>query len=309
MSSVDAEAETFRPLSSRMNNTALGKVDTVYHPGEVEWRRQGKDGVEHKKLDDNVIDNEEAMHWTRRLPLKEGYKATMPIFSPWSGEGVPVELEVQAKETVEAPAGKFECYKVHLSIGQRFWFSTDEHRYLVKVDAGPVNMLLTSIVQRQADEPVKFQDDELGVSLTAPPQWVVCRIKTDQQPLRSTIRLFDADADLVEGKALIFPTEKLSADEQKSSKAWAESELKKNIMTLSSDVKVRPDSWKDSTVLGRPAVSFVADYTTVGKPETIFSLYALGPKDSVRFAIVCPPDKFDALRKQFEGIIASYSVK
>jgi hypothetical protein len=103
-----------------------------------------------------------------------------------------------------------------------------------------------------------------------------------------------------------FATDSLTAEEQKSSKAWAESEAKNSIMKLGANSRVRPDSWKDYTVAGRSGVSFVADYTVNGKAKTIFALDVIGSKNSERFVLICPPDKFDSLMKQFDTIIASY---
>ena len=51
----------------------------------------------------------------RRLPLAKGYKGVMPIYASFGGGKIPIEVEVTGKETVEVPAGKFECYKLHLT--------------------------------------------------------------------------------------------------------------------------------------------------------------------------------------------------
>jgi hypothetical protein len=309
VSTVDTDAETFHPVSSRWKHSLMGEVHALYHPGEVELSRDGKTESTPVKVEDPVIDNEEAMDYIRRLPLKEGYKTTLPIFSSLGGAPVTVTLEVQGREMADSPVGKFDCYKVQLSVGQTFWFSTDAHRYLVKCAVGPLTGKLTAIEQRKLDEPVTFNDPELGVSITAPPYWVICRYKTSQPAGQSLIRAYDANADAEDGGVRFFATDKLSPEEQKSSKAWAGSELKTYIMKLSNDVKVRPDSWKDYTVSGRPGVSFIADYTENGIAKTLFSLYVIGPKDSEHFVIIAPPGKFDALKKQFDGIIASHQRK
>jgi len=48
---------------------------------------------------------------------------------------VPIELTVEARESVVVPAGTFDCLKVALNIGQTFWYSTDAHHYLVKLSS------------------------------------------------------------------------------------------------------------------------------------------------------------------------------
>jgi hypothetical protein len=219
---------------------------------------------------------------------------------------MPVQLEVTGTETVESPMGKFDCYKVQLSVGETFWYSDDAHRYLVKCEVGPLTGKLTAVAQRKADEPVTFHDDELGVSLTAPPYWVVCRYKEGQPPGQALIRTYDANVDAEDGGVRYFATDMLSPVERASSKAWAENQLRTDVMKLGNDVTIRADGWKDYTIAGLPGVSFIADYTANGAKKTFFSLYVIGPKNSEHFVLICPPEKFDALMKQFEIIIASY---
>ena len=96
----------------------------------------------------------------RRLSLQVGYKATVPVFASLGARtDLHIALEVIGKETVEVPAGKFDCYKVHLNmVNQDFWFSDDMHRYLVKFEAGPITAELMSITQRRPAEAVAFHD-------------------------------------------------------------------------------------------------------------------------------------------------------
>ena len=117
-----------------------------------------------------------------------------------------------AKETVEVPAGKFDCFKVHLGlVNQDFWFSDDAHRYLVKFEAGPVTAQLVSITQRKPGEAVQFRDGELGVSFTAPADWVIWRAKNGQPEKQELIRMLDPEADTDDGGVRLFATDSLSA--------------------------------------------------------------------------------------------------
>lgn len=306
VSNVTVEPDTFRSISSTWKHSMFGTVKATYHPGSVDLLREGQTGTTTIKTDGPVIDNEEAMDLIRRLPLADGYKTSATVFSTLGGGCVPIGLEVKGIENVTVPAGNFQCFKIALSVGQNFWYSTDAHRYLVQFEAGPIMAKLDSITQRGVNDPVDFHDADLGVSLTAPPQWVVARLTGGQPAGESLIRTFDPNADETDGGVRYFTTSSLSADEQKSSKAWAESNFKKDGPTFGNDMKVRPDSWKEQTVSGRPAESYVADFTVSGKPRTMFSLYVLGPKDSEHFVLISPTDKFDALMTQFDTIIATY---
>jgi len=301
VSSVDADAESFAPIASHWKHSMLGEVSAVYRDGEVEIRRSASATPSTIPANSFVIDNEEAMHGMRRLPLQVGYKATLPIVTTLGGSSIPIDLEVLGMETVEVPAGKFDCFKVHLSVGQDFWFSADAHRYLVKFEAGPVTAKLVSIAQRKPGETVPFRDDELGISFAAPANWVIWKAKHGQPAKQVLIRTFDPEANTTDGGIRLFATDSLSAAARKSARAWAEEELQKE-----TSVKVRPGSWKEYNVAGRTGVGCVADFTAGGKAQTQFLLHVLGPKNSELFVIASAPEKFDALKASFDSIIASY---
>jgi hypothetical protein len=311
VSSVDTDWATMRPFSSHWKTSLMGEDDAVYHPGVVDITRLGSNGgvTSAATVEPTVYDNEEAFDGFRRLPFKAGYKTTVPIFSSLGGAEFPLGVEMTGEETVTVPAGTFDCIKLQLSIGQTFWYSNDAHRYLVQLQVGAITAKLDSVAQRKPNDPVQFHDDELGITLTAPPQWVVCRYKNGQPKGESLIRTYDPDADSDDGGLRIFPTAALAAESQKSSRAWAEHDFKVEMTPLGGTATIRPDSWKDYTVSGRPGVGYIADYTEGGKAKTEFSLCVLGPKESEHFVLVAPSDKFAPLMQQFDTIIASYQRK
>jgi hypothetical protein len=306
VSSVDVDADTFRPLSSRWKHSLLGEVTATYREDQVRMQRSGRAGTSTNVVEGVVYDNEEVVHAMRRLPLKVGYTAAVPVFSTM-GNGSPfsVGIEVQGKEIVETPAGEFDCFKVHLNtVNQDFWYSDDAHRYLVKFEAGGVSAELTSIAQRRPGEAVAFHDAETGVSFTAPAEWVVWRAIHGQPDGQVLIRTLDPGADTYDGGMRLVATDTLSEAARKSAQAWTEEDLEAN-----KQIKVRPDSWKNFTIDGRPAVSYVADYTEGGKPHVQYLARVLGPKYSELFVITSPPDKFDVLKAQLDTIMASYRTK
>jgi hypothetical protein len=308
VSSVDADAETFRPLTSHWKHSMLGEVSATYRTSEVEIKRVGSAQPTTTPIEGTVMDNEEAMYAMRRLPLQVGYKTALPIISTLGGGNlISIGLEVLAKETVEVPAGKFGCFKVHLGlVNQDFWFSDDAHRYLVKFEAGPVTARLVSIAQRKPGEAVRFHDDELGISFTAPADWVIWRAKNGQPEKQELIRMLDPEADTDDAGVRLFASDSLSAGAQtiQSARAWAEQDLQKN-----KNVKVRPDSWKTYTIDGRQGVGCIVEYTEHSKPRVQFLVHVLGPKNSELFVLTCAPDKFDALKTAFDSILASYRTK
>jgi len=92
-----------------------------------------------------ALDPEESVFTIRRLPLAVGYQTTIPVTS-----GVPLatpmELSVTAIETVQAPAGKFNCYKISFAkAGQTLWIAVDGTRPLVKFQSGNVEAELVKV--------------------------------------------------------------------------------------------------------------------------------------------------------------------
>jgi hypothetical protein len=305
VSSVDADADTFRPITGHWKHSLLGEVTTVYSASQVQVQRVGKTQPETIPVEGVVYDNEEAMHAMRRLPLQVGYKTTISVVAALAAATVlPIGIEVVGKETVETPAGKFDCYKVHLNINQDFWFSDDAHRYLVKYEAGGILAQLISVAQRRPGEAVAFHDDETGASFSAPADWVVWRARAGQPEGQVLIRTLDPGADTSDGGVRLFATDTLSEKARQSARAW----MGEYLQTLK-NIRVRPDSWKDLTIDGRPAVSSVADYTEGGKSHVYYMACVLGPKYSEWFVIASVPDKFDALKAQFDTIVASYRTK
>ena len=85
-----------------------------------------------------ATDSEESVFLLRRLPLEVGYKTTIPVTSDTIAP-VQMDLVVSGIESVETPAGRFNCYKVSFkSIGQTFWIGVDKARPLVKFQSGNV---------------------------------------------------------------------------------------------------------------------------------------------------------------------------
>jgi len=305
VSSVDVDAETFRPLTSHWKHSLLGEVSATYRPGKVEVQRVGNSQTATITFDGPILDNEEVIHAMRRLPLQVRYKTPLPVMTTLGGGNtISIGLEVQSTEMVEVPAGKFDCFKVHMGlVNQDFWFSDDAHRYLVKFEAGPITAQLASITQRRPGEAVQFRDDELGISFTAPADWVIWRPKTGQPEGQTLIRMLDPQADTSDGGMRLFATDSLSETARQSSRAWAEEYAAKNMTTA---VKIRPESWKEITIDGRPGVAYTGEDAGGGKKWVQFQVQVLGRKNSELFVLTCAPEKFDALKAQFDSILASY---
>jgi Protein of unknown function (DUF3108)/Tetratricopeptide repeat len=303
LSSVDVDPENFHPLASYWKHSLLGAVSAAFKPGEVEMRREDTAEPTTIPLEKTVFDNEEVMHIMRRLPLQIGYKTVLPVITTLGGGSVlGVGVDVPSKETIETSAGTFECFKVVLNIGQTFWISDDAHRYLAKFEAGGAFANLASITQRKPGASVPFRNDTVGVTLTAPADWVV-HLSSNDKP---TIYLLDPSANAEEIGLHLVATDSIPVAARQSARTLADHDFRENLQKTLKDFKVRANSWKPYSVSGRTGVSCVADYVENGKPKVLFSLYAVGPKTCENFVLICAPEQLGGLQKGLDQIIASY---
>lgn len=186
-SRVEVDADSFRPIHSRWKHSLMGDADTVYTPGHARVKMAGKDEVKTIDLEGVFYDNEEVAQLMRRLPLATNYTTTLRIFtSLGGGSTVPIKLDVKAVEPVKVPAGTYDCFKVELGlVNQTFWYSTDEHRYLVKFDAGAVIAELTGVGQRKAGETAGQADADFDFPLGAAGGGVPTVEGQNSQPLQN----------------------------------------------------------------------------------------------------------------------------
>lgn len=69
--------------------------------------------------------------------------------------------------------------------------------------------------------------------------------------------------------------------------------------------KYRPDSVQHTTIGGRPALSAVADYVSVGKKRVEYLTWIDGEKSRVVFTVRLPASEFTDFRTLFDPVIQS----
>src|SRR5262249_1137155 len=161
-------------------------------------------------------------------------------------------------EKVEVPAGTFDCYKLELGkLNQIFWYSTDAHHYLVKFEGGGAIGVLASVSQRKTGDPVPYSDPVFNFSLAAPADWLFFR--TDD---KDKARVIAVDPEATGTSIVNVGSRKaLWPEAQKSLRAWADKELADGEGSkVLKELTIRPDSWKERPVAGRPGLSFVGDW-------------------------------------------------
>ena len=312
-SRVEVAAESFKPLHCRWKINVIGEVDVTFSPGHAELKMVGQDEVKQIDLTGVVYDNEEVAMLIRRLPLASGYKTTVHTFSGLGGGTIiPVQVAVTGSEKLEVPAGTFDCYKVELSFlgqSQTFWYSTDEHHYVVQFKGGGVIAALAAVTQRKAGEPVPYQDPAFGFSLAAPADWMFYRTDTPSEKDKMRVAVLDPEA-VASSVVSVGSRKVLWPEAQNSLRAWAEKEIAEGegSKTLK-DLKVRPDSWKDRTVAGKPGLSLIGDYVEGSEKKIGYAVFTLGNTNAATFVLLVGARDFEAFQPKFEALVDSYKEK
>lgn len=303
-SSVLCAKESFAPISSRWKHTLLGDVEAVYQPEQVKVTPRGKGKAYELEVERPVFDNEQGVHLFRRLPLAIGYKATLPIVTTLGGNKLDLEVEVTGKETLETPAGKFECFRLVLNIGQTFWISTDEHRWPVRFAAGGVTGDLARILERKTDARQKVSGEHY--SGTIPGDWYAYQPEPMKDD-RSVAYFLDAEA-MGHAELNVAPRESLKEESRKSVRAWTDqgiAEFKKAY----SDFKVREGSMQERKLNGQQVMSMIADYTQDDRKQVLYGFAIMTDDRAATLRTIAAAEQFDAFRKAVDTIVDSLQLK
>ncbi|MGO8925363.1 MAG: DUF3108 domain-containing protein [Limisphaerales bacterium] len=313
-SRMEVQADSFKPLHCHWKINLIGTVDVTYSPGYAEMKMAGKDEVAKIDLTGVVYDNEEVIQLMRRLPLASDYKTTVHIFTGLGGGNiVPTQTEVAGQEKVEVPAGTFDCYKVELSLAgqmkQTLWYSTDAHHYLVKFEGKGVIGVLAAVTKRKAGEPVQYRDPAFGFSLTAPADWMFHRADSKDDKTKAKVVILDPDA-IATSIVQVGSRTNLWPEAQKSLRAWVDKEIADGEGTkILKDLVIRPDSWKDRTVAGKPAVSFIGDFVDGDEKKIGYAAFTFGNTNAATFVLLAAAKDFEASQPKFDAIVDSYKEK
>ncbi len=310
---VKADRNTLRPMSSLFRHSILGLFEATYTSDEVTIKTVngdgGKQSIRKVELDSIYYDNEQSILLIRRLPLAKDYKATIPIFASFGESAMEVELEVTALETIEVPAGKFECYRLLMpKLNQTYWISTDEHRYLVKFEGDGVIGVLDTIRVNKPGEMVEYRDDKLGFSMAAPSDWYFVKQEYQHQDADDpeVYNLLDPEAEAI--SVLRGRPAEILREHEVDHRALAKRRVKKRTQ-IWKDFKVRSDSWTERTISGHPGISFIADFIDRDKKMVQYYVCSLGESTAVEFITNIERDKFDSFKSKFDAIIDAYREK
>ena len=157
---AEVDGETFLPLSSYNRVLPPPEAESRKRETFAEYEGQNLSIIAHRdgeeqdysiRLPHMVVDNESSLMMVRNLPLQVGYQKLLNLAIISTVQVAPYEIRVEGVETVQAPYGEIECYKVVYSykglgnVPDMFaWYSADEAKVMVKYINRNVTFILTS---------------------------------------------------------------------------------------------------------------------------------------------------------------------
>ncbi len=305
VSRILVERDTLEPFSSTFRHGALGTADTTY----------GADGIDivlgdtnvHLTSEQTVYDNEQYMHLLRMLPLAPGFKTSINLLPTISAVVAEVGIEVTGTDVCAVPAGRFDCLVVSLDLGvttQTVWLSTGPERYLLKVSNGGILFELAETGRQDPDASVELSMPDFGFSGTLPATWRFYEHRAATSPNRAAVRFLGPDTATISSLEI----DRCPAGNCPLLLTVAERELS-GAEERFKDFELRPESWTERTIDGRPAISFVGDYQRNGDSWVQYRIYTFVDEVRLEFIFRVTADRFDEVRADLDAIAESIEAR
>jgi hypothetical protein len=308
VSHVLVDKSSNRPLRTDWKHTVLGNSGAVWHNDKLDITTKDKDGNSETKtveFEGTAYSNDQWFYGMRQLPLKVGYKVTLPLRIAFTG-GNPIGLEVTVpkKETIETPVGEFECFRLDTNIAQTFWIADVPQRYVVRFDGGGVTATLSSIVVGESFQ--QIENKKLGLTVQVPKGWFYYDPGTDNDETGARFRLVSPEMATV--SVQVRDKELLDRFKRESLDAWANSRIQSAKKQVK-EFQVREGSMQGTRLAGRPAKTFIVDYERSGNELVGMATLAMDDSVVIDVGVTAVKDAFDANRETFDTVRDSVKVR
>jgi hypothetical protein len=313
---ITMDAETMIPITDRTlsNQTDL---ETRYARDKIEVVDLKDSAQPPKQIPSTgvVYAGWQVTSLLRRLPLREGFQSRIPMFGASSGSIANFKVGVVVRETITVPAGSFDCYKVVVTTEdnspteQLHWISADSHAYLVKSFGNGLNTFeLKSIEITGKNQPINIEDRELGISLSATPQWYPSRISQANYlmllapELNSELKV--TVSQLNPEQASIPLTIIAMASNMLNSKRSAST-------AMDQSYQVRPQTRESAAIAGLTGERYIADTrdNETGEPIVEYAYHLSSQTKNYILAFQTVKDNFDKMKPAFESMASSLKVQ
>jgi hypothetical protein len=306
VSKVVLDHETNRPISTDWRHAILGNSHSSWTDDKLSVTTFNKEGEPTEvtiELDGPTFCNDQWFYSMRQLPLRVGYKATLPLRVAFTGgNAIGLEVAVNEIELVNTPVGEFSCFKLETNIGQTFWVADVPERYLVKFAGGGVDAYLSSIADDTTSETIETEMS--GIHFKKPAGWFEFNPQSDDD---KKMYLLVAPS-MAAIHVVVEARSNFKEEEQKSLEVWVESHLERGRRTYK-DLKVIESGGEGTKLAGHEARSFVVEHTLENQTVRRNAIFAFVGDYAVTVMSAAAPSEVDAIRAEFNSVVESVSTR
>jgi tetratricopeptide (TPR) repeat protein len=318
-----ADAATLLPIKSRIRSNQTD-LESRYTVGKIEVLnlKDSSQSPRQIQLEGTAYEMWQTIPILRRLPLQEGFHATIPLFEEITGSLANFQFSVAARETITVPAGSFDCYKVIMDTGENlpneetFWITADNHAYIARAHVDRINEYeLQSVEIVGKNQLASFEIPEFGIGLSAPRQWYLS--------LSSNLSTFSSSGTAVgAGGMIVIAAPDLDSilnvtilttdpGSTPTTKMPGTFTTVTKINGIQPRYQVLSETRESVALAGLTGERFIAETQDITSGENIVEYtYSLSsPTKRYTFRFQTGKDSFDKMRPAFESIMASLRVQ
>lgn len=305
VSKVWVDKTSFRPARTIFDHTVLGTTNADWADDKITLTKKvaGADDEESTVgLDSVAYSNDQCFYGFRQLPLKVGYKVTIPIRVAFTG-GNPIGLEVEVaeKEEIETPHGKYDCFRLETNIAQTFWVSDTPERYIVQFEAQGVTAKLTAV--SYLDKATKYENEH-GVSCAIPAGWFYF----ERESSDDVVAVSFVSPEMASASLVVKDKSDLEKEEQESLRAWMDASIEK-AGKMFKDFKPGPAGVHDSKLGSLTALAVETQHKLSRRDFAMGTTLGLGEEKCVRLSTMSSMDGAGVAKEQFDVIRNSVEQK
>lgn len=306
-SHVLVDGDSFTSINSQWRHSLLGEAEAIFEDSKATITAKGKDDPRVLEFSGTVYDNEQAAEVFRRLDLHVGFKGKITVVTSLGMAKQMIGLEVPRMKTIKTPVGEFECFELKLDLGQTFYISNDENRYIVQFVAGGVEANLTKV--RKAKDFEKQQTIETDqFSLTLPDRWHAFSEANPDHKEEARTWLIDPENEM---SVWVEAGPKKSVEKHHgfdSPKKWLQSILDKADAKFD-DVTLDPAGIVQAQIGQHEGQATKFEYKEKGRTMVVERKSAFGASAAVSVGLIYSKDSQQDSKTSVDDIIASLKLK
>jgi hypothetical protein len=302
----------FAPIENWKNGSDQEPMShTQYFPNRMVFSKTIADNLKTMEypLTRTAYNEDQIIYLLRCLPLREGYETTLPVIKTSDGSISDIKVTVEGREKITVTAGTFDCYKIVTrgnNVEYTYWLSSDGHFYPVKYSAsGAIDVALSSISKLEKNKPAIFADNEQGISLSAPPGWI---LYSSNLMGSQSITMIDPED---ETSCYMGITKLAVTEDMRTYLSNTANMLNKMYQATYKGYQERDGSRENTTIGGLAAIRYIVDHKALisGRDIVMYTFVTASSNKTAQIYFTTMRENFDKWRPVFDSIASSIQMK